>query len=134
MSVLHDHSPDFYTFLSSLFYAIAASDHTISRKEKEEIIRLVDEHWAIKNENINSKEIIYASLKKLIFEKVDVENAFKQFASYFNQNPELFPSTVKETIMTCSYDIANAYARRNKSELVLLSRLHCLLFDGQNCK
>ena len=119
----------FFAHLSYLFYAIAASDGHIPRREKEEIIRLVDIYWTIKNTNFNSRDIIYENLKLLIFEKTDKHIAFENFKIYYLENKELFPSLVKEKVMESAYEIANSYARRNKSEVLFLHLLHTLLYN-----
>lgn len=129
ISDLPAQSFDFYTHISYLFYAIAASDKNISRKEKEEIIRVVDKNWNVNNASINSKEIIYSTLKKLISEKVNSASAFDLFIKYQKSNPEQFNLAIKKTVMDSAYDIANSYAKRNKSELYYLSQLHQHLFS-----
>ena len=124
------HSADFYSHLAHLFYAIASVDHSITRKEKEEIIRLVDELWSAKNSELNSKEIIYSCLKKLIIDKTENQKAFESFKNYFLENLARFDDKLKEKVMDSVYNIANATAKRNKSELLILSRLHQLLFKN----
>ena len=128
ISSLTTQSIEFFTHLSYLFYAIAASDKNISRKEKEEIISVVDKNWYKKNGSINSKEIIYSTLKKLIAEKTKSESAFEAFLDYQKANPSLFDPTIKKMVMESAYDIANSYAGRNKSELLFLSKLHQQLY------
>jgi sulfur relay (sulfurtransferase) DsrC/TusE family protein len=129
ISDLPAQSIEFYTHISYLFYAIAASDKNISRKEKEEIIRVVDENWNVKNTSVNSKEIIYSTLKKLISEKINSASAFDLFIKYQKSNPAQFSLAVNKVVMDSAYDIANSYAKRNKSELYYLSQLHQHLFS-----
>lgn len=128
ISVLH--SAEFYNHLAHLFYAIASVDNSITRKEKEEIIRLVDEYWSQENSEQKSKEIIYNCLKKLIADKTDNTKAYEGFKNYFLENITSFDKKVKEKVMDSVYNIANATAKRNKSELILLNRLHQLLFKN----
>ena len=95
----------------------------------EEIIRLVDRYWTIKKTDFNSRDIIYEHLKLLIAEKTDKNEAFEKFKSYYLENKELFPPLVKEKVMESAYEIANSYARRNKSEVLFLHLLHTLLYN-----
>jgi hypothetical protein len=129
MGDLPSQNIDFFTYISFLFYAIAASDKEISRKEKEEIMRVVDKHWNIKNTILSSKEIIFSTIKKLISEKTSAASAFDAFIEYLEANQTLFDTTIKKMLMESAYDIANAYAKRNKSELLYLSQLHQHLFS-----
>jgi len=129
MGDLPSQNVDFFTNISLLFYVMAASDKEITRKEKEEIMRVVDKHWNIKNTSLNSKEIIFSTIKKLISEKTSVTSAFEAFITYLEANQELFDPTIKKMLMESAYDIANAYAKRNKSELLYLSQLHQHLFS-----
>ena len=124
------YTPEFYKSLSSLFYSIAASDKNIVPKEKLKIIELVEKYWSAKKEDFDSKAYIYSELKSLIQSKLNKEIAFDNFKSYFQENQSIFSFDLRKNIMNSAYEIANAFAKRNKSELLLLSKLHMLLFEN----
>jgi uncharacterized tellurite resistance protein B-like protein len=129
MARIRLHSAEFYSHLAHLFYAVALADKTITRKEKEEIIRLVDVYWTSDSNSINGKEIIYTHLRQLIANKVECTAAYDSFKNYYIKNLNSFDAPLREKIMDSAYDIANATAKRNKSELTFLNRLHRLLFN-----
>lgn len=120
---------EFYKALSFLFYAIAISDKHFVDKEKLKIIELVKKHWTIKTKEFDSVEYIYSVLRKLILDQIDEDLAYAYFQSFFQLNPDLFPIEIRHKIMDSAYDIANSYAKKNKSEVLLLSRIHQLMFE-----
>lgn len=129
MARIKVHSAEFYSHLARLFYAVALADKTISRKEKEEIIRLVNVYWTRDSNAFNDKEVIYTHLRQLIADKIECTAAYESFKSYYIKNLDSFDAPLREQIMDSAYDIANATAKRNKSELTFLNRLHRLLFN-----
>lgn len=124
------YDPDFYKTLSCLFFSIAASDKHIVNKEKRKIIELVDRYWLIKKGDLDSKTLIYSELKSLIASGFNNDKAFENFQLYYKKHQDLFSYDLRKKIMDSAYEIASAYAKRNKSELLLLSKLHLLLFDN----
>ncbi len=121
---------EFYKALSFLFYAISAADKSIVNKEKLKIIELVNKHWEIKTSDLESKEYIYTILRKLILEQTDADLAYAYFKSFFHLNPDLYPLDLRKKIMDSAYEIASSNAKRNKSEVGVLSRLHQLMFEN----
>jgi len=121
------HTVDFYKYLASLFYAVAAVDHNVVIAEKRKIKELVDENWSFKSGDIDSQEVIFSTLKKLITDNYDKEVAFLDFKNFFLKHPEEFPTHIRTKILDDADSITVAYARRNKSESVLISRLYFLL-------
>lgn len=128
MARIKVHSAEFYSHLARLFYAVAFADKTISRKEKEEIIRLVNVYWTRDSNAFNDKEVIYTHLRQLIADETECTAAFESFKNFYIKNLDSFDALLNEKIMDSAYEIANATAKRNKSELTLLAQLHHLLF------
>jgi hypothetical protein len=122
---------EFYKALSFLFYAIAISDKHFVDKEKIKIIDLVKKDWNIKSKEFDSEEYIYSILRKLILDEIDMELAYVYFKSFFQLNPTLFPDKIKHKIMDSVYEIATTYAKKNKSEVQMLSRVHQLMFENK---
>jgi hypothetical protein len=123
------YTPEFFKNLSCLFYSISASDKNIAGKEKRKIIDLVERYWTSNKDDFDSKAYIYSELKRLIESRFNSEVAFDNFKSYFQKNQSMFSFELRKKIMDSAYEIANAFAKRNKSELLLLSKLHLLLFE-----
>jgi len=121
------HTTEFYKNLASLFYAVAAVDHKIVIAEKRKIKEMVEQHWSFESEDTDSQEVIFSTLKKLITGNYDKEAAFIDFKNFFLKHPEEFPAHIRTKILDDADSITVAYARRNKSESVLISRLYFLL-------
>lgn len=121
---------EFYKALSFLFYAIAAADNKIVDKEKIKIIELVNRHWEIKTPDFESKEYIYSILRKLIIEQTDAYLSYAYFKSFFQLNPSLYPFEIRKKIMDSVYEIAHSNAKKNKSEVGVISNVHRLLFEN----
>lgn len=124
------HIEKFHQSMAYIFYAIAAVDGSVRIEEKRKIKDLVDEYWTFESERVNSRDIIFSTLKKIIKSNYDVEMAFQNFKTFFQQHPELFTEEVKKEIMRTVNSIAITFHGRNKSESVFISRLYFLLQNG----
>ncbi len=122
-------SEDFYRHLAHLFYAFAASDRHIVLEEKKSIVSSVEENWDFHFETFDAKEIIYETLRKLIEGKLDSNMAFVSFEHYYEHNKNNFSPDLKQRILSASDRITRSFSGRNKSELIMLSRLHLLFKD-----
>ncbi|WP_431129433.1 hypothetical protein [Flagellimonas flava] len=122
------YTEEFYKKLAYLFYSIAMADKKMVVDEKRKIVAYVEKYWMVSLESTNSAEIIYETLRVLIKEKVSSEEAFQIFKTYFNENPQKFPLEINKKLMETIDSIAISASRRNKSELVLLTKTHKLLF------
>lgn len=120
-------TPEFFAKLAHLFYAIAMTDGKMVLEEKRKIKEQVELDWAGKNMQSDSAEIIYRTMRTLIKNNMDGELAFEIFQTFFTQNRDLFTDDIRIKIMKSSDRIAMAYAKRNKSELIQLAKLHILL-------
>lgn len=118
---------DFYIIIAHLFYSFSMIDKTMSIIEKKEIIWAVKEQWATNEYGFNSEELIYKTMKSLIKDNLSAEKAFDNFKIFFLTNKQLFSKEVNlELIETC-HKICNANNSKNKSELILLAKLHLLI-------
>jgi predicted NAD/FAD-dependent oxidoreductase len=57
---------DFYRHLAHLFYAFAAADRKIVIEEKRSIVASVEKNWTLHTDELDAKEIIYSTLRKII--------------------------------------------------------------------
>ena len=130
MTEITNHTTEFYEHLAYLFYAVAAVDNNIVLKEKQKIKELVDKDWSFGSDDIDSKGIIFSTLKKLIAERYNKEDAFLNYKSFFLQNRNEFTPDIRNKIMDTADRITIAFSGRNKSESVLLSRLYFVLAES----
>jgi uncharacterized tellurite resistance protein B-like protein len=119
---------DFYINLSSLYYAMGMADRKFVREEKLQVIELVKKNWQVSNADLNIEEIMFNQLKNLVDSNVNSANAYEQFNAYFAANNAVFTPAYRKQILEDIYAIAAAFAKRNKSELVLYSRVLNLFF------
>ena len=126
MAATTHHSIDFYKNIASLFYAVAAVDHKIVIEEKRKIKELVDEHWSVVSDDIDSRKVIYSKLKKMITDHYDKEDAFIDFKNFFLKHREEFSDDICNAILDDADSITVAFSKRNKAESVLISRLYFL--------
>ena len=124
---------DFYKAISNLFYAFSMIDRTMSVQEKKEIIWSVKQEWATNEYGFDSEELIYETMRNLIKEKLDADLAFEKFKVFFMANEELFSKDVNHELLETCHKICNADHRKNKSELILLTKLHKLV-QARNSK
>jgi uncharacterized tellurite resistance protein B-like protein len=120
-------SLEFQEALAHLFYSVAIADKKITLQEKLAIKKIVEEDL-LNPITIIDKTAFYEILKKNILELHDKEESFLKFKTFFSNNRNLFTLEIKLKIMNLVDEIATATASRNKSELVLLSKIHSLLF------
>jgi hypothetical protein len=121
-----------YQYIGYLFYAVAAVDKTIDNKEIEILKVLVKEHWLevdSTNDNFGSDaayqiEIVFDWLKE---ENWDSDTCFTKFEDYYKDHANLFSEGVKSLIITTAASIAESYAGKNKSELIILAKIEALL-------
>jgi len=122
---------DFYRQLGTLFYAFANADGDFNRLEKLKIIELTMSDWCDPSEYPEAKDAIYSTLQKLIKEEESSNNAFLTFTEYYHLDREAFSIDIKKLILNSAYAISDTYAKRNKSEIVLFSRLYLLFFPPE---
>lgn len=121
-----------YQHIGYLFYAVAAVDKTIDKKEIETLKVLAKEHWLdvdSVNDNFGSDaayqiEIVFDWLKE---ENWDSETCFTKFEDYYKGHSGLFKEKTKSLIIKTASSIAESYAGKNKSELVILAKIEALL-------
>jgi hypothetical protein len=103
--------------------------------------KILSEHLALQDGQSDSRSAgillkqqvasqINKGFEKALEAGLDSEHAFDAFQKYYSANPGLFPSPVKNWIVDTSYAIANAAARINKSELILITRLKMLFWEN----
>ena len=124
----------FYQLLGRVFYATAQADNDINEEEVRVLKRVVKEQWGEVDDlrdEFNSDaayqiEIVFDYLLKNEAREENVLNDLKEFRSVHSS---LFSVRMTKLIMDTSSKIASSFAKRNKSELVFLSKLWLVLKD-----
>ena len=119
---------DFYVNLSILYYAMGIADGKFVIQEKRSVIDVIQNNWIQLDSSLSVEEVMYTQLKKLVDSEMKAEEAFDLFKEYFDRRIEEFTVTIRKQIIEDIYFIASSYAKRNKSELVLYSRVVNLFF------
>jgi len=122
----------FYQKMGELFYAIAAADKVVRKTEYDALKKIVTEEWKNLDEYEDSFQTDAAYQIEVVFdwfdyEQLDAGDCFESFADYKNDNPQLFTPERKDLIWRTANTIANAFAGKNKSELIMLAKLKMLL-------
>ena len=119
--------------VSRLFYSIAIGDGNLHDSESEILTLAIMDYQKLviskySRENLN-KEVTYIELLTRAAEEVDDSLIFfESFRNYYTMHQEEFTREQKDLILSWSNKIASAYAKKNKSELVLLAKTS-LLFN-----
>lgn len=117
--------------VGQLFYAIAAADKVVHEKEYAALRKLVSTEWEEIEEATDQFGVNAVYQMEIVFdwfdyEGLEAEDCFDSFKVYYNDHPTLFTPEKKKLIWKTAQAIADAFAGKNKSELILLSRLHLL--------
>lgn len=124
------HTKEFYNKLAHLFYAVSMVDKKMVIEEKRKIVSYVEKYWSHSFNKNDSKEIIYETMRELIKKQATSEETYEVFKSYFLNKSNEFSKDLSLKIMEAADSIATSSSKRNKSELILLTKLHKLLFKN----
>jgi len=121
-----------YQHIGYIFYAVASADKWIDEREIDTLKDLVQEVWLdldSTNDNFGSDaayqiEIVFDWLKEAEW---DSDTCFSKFEDYYKSHPCYFSKNVKSLIVKTSLAIAESYAGKNKSELIILAKIESLL-------
>ena len=113
---------DLYKNIGKLFYAIAKADGQLALGEYLKLNTLLKDNWC----HINPKfiEAIIDSFNQLYRENADSSLCFDDFIAFYQTNPDLFSKELKRLILKTANGVAYAFAKINKSELILLGKLN----------
>ena len=76
---------------------------------------------------LDSHHGILAAFKEMGITGAKSDDCFLAFQLFFSENKSLFSQELKKLIWDTAQAIASSYAKKNKSELVLLAKLRILL-------
>lgn len=124
----------FYQKMGELFYAVAAADKVVRKEEYETLKKMVLEKWRNLDDYEDPFHTDAAHQIEIVFdwfdyEQLDANDCFDSFADYKKENPKLFTAERKDLIFKTANAIANSFAGKNKSELIMLTKLKSVLKD-----
>lgn len=123
---------DLYLNLGKLFYAIAASDKVVRPQEVQKLREIVDAEW-LKFEDSEDEfgtdmafeiEAVFDYLQE---KNADADAAFEDFKEFKMANDQQFTTKLKKLIWNTADSIAASFSNKNKSELIMLSKLKSIL-------
>jgi len=123
---------EFYQNIGMLFYAIAVSDKVVRAEEIKTLKELVQHKWVPIDDLTDEFGTDEAYKIEMIFDWLE-ENApeagyaFNEFKAYKKENERVFTVEIKNLIWETADAIAASFSGKNKSELIMLSKLKILL-------
>ncbi len=122
----------FYQKMGELFYSIAAADKVVRKEEFDTLKKVVAEQWRNLDAYNDSFRTDAAHQIEVVFnwfdyEQLDANDCFDSFADYNKEYPKLFTAERKQLIWKTANAIASAFSEKNKSEVIMLTKLKNLL-------
>ena len=121
-----------YQNLGRLFYAVAISDGSVHAKEWAKVKEIVKQDWLYVDDFTDRYGTDAANQIEIVFDwLLEYENTtdecFEAFKDFYKEHPHAFTKEIKTLTKKTAHAIANSFAGKNKSELVLLAKLQFLL-------
>lgn len=109
----------FYQSLGKLFYAIAIADKDINVNEIAALKELIQSDWAFDS----NAEHIKMSFSEQVVEHASGSECFQDFVDFKNEHKHMFNEDLNGQIINTAGAIADAFSKKNKSELIMLAQL-----------
>lgn len=122
----------FYSNLGKLFYAIAAADKNVTDEEIKCLKQMINTDWlfleGIKDKTeVNAMRQLKITFDQLRLQKQNARDCIAEFKLFKQMNENLFTDNIKQLIWKTANLMASSFARRNKSELVMIAELSNIL-------
>ena len=122
----------FYQNLGKLFYAIAASDKVVKKEEIDTLKNIVEREWISIDDYQDEFGTDTAYQIEIIFDwfqenQPEAFLAFEEFSDFKKEHEKLFTSEINKLILKTAEAIAASFAGKNKSELIMLSKLKSII-------
>lgn len=122
----------FYQNLGKLFYAVAASDKVVKMEEIDTLKDIVEQEWVSIDDYQDEFGTDTAYQIEIIFDwleenQPDAFLAFEEFSDFKKEHEKLFNSNINKLIWKTADAIAASFAGKNKSELIMLSKLKSII-------
>lgn len=123
---------EFYQSIGMLFYAIAASDKVVHPDEIKTLNDIVQKKWVPIDDQSDEYGTDEAYKIEMIFDWLEENSpeadwAFNEFKEYKKDNEHYFTEQINGLIWETADAIAASFAGKNKSELIILSKIKILL-------
>lgn len=120
----------FCLHLAQLFYAVASADNEVAVEEMNALKLMVKKEWVSGNILSNSQaRVLLSTFSQLAESRADSNQCFQTFKLYIENNHIKIAAPVKNLIWKTAERIASSYAHKNKSELIVLTKLKSFLLD-----
>jgi hypothetical protein len=131
MKSLKSLSTQDYQHIGYLLFAVAASDKNIDEKEVNALKLLVKNNWIDLDDTNDSFGSDAAYQIEIVFDWLteaewDSDTCFSKFEDYYKEHSNLFSQDIKSLIIKTASTIAESYAGKNKSELIILAKIETL--------
>lgn len=119
---------EFYQVIGKLFYAIAAADKIVRKSEYKALLEIVNSYWIDLEEYEDEFHSDAAFQIEIVFGWLDYNKysataCFADFEEYLKTHRDLFTEKRNQLIWKTANAIANAFSGKNKSELIMLTKL-----------
>jgi len=120
----------FFQKTGKILFAIAMADKKIVPQEYEALESLIQEE--LKLSYLKEDEIRYINQLKNVFDWMienpkSIDDILAEYKEFKNENLALFTPEIKDFIYKTANRIAGSYANKNKSELIVLAKIHFIL-------
>ena len=120
-----------YQHIGYLFYAVAASDRNIDTNEVNALKTLIKNEWLNLDDTNDSFGSDAAYQIEIVFDWLeeaewDSSTCFEKFEDYYKEHSKIFKEDIKALIIKTASTIAESYAGKNKSELIILAKIEAL--------
>lgn len=119
---------EFYSELGKLLYAVADVDGTISKKEKQALLHLVQQELVPQEQHTDAVGTDAAWYTEIGFEIqeeniTDAETAFQSFIDYVEDHHTAFDKNMVKVCLRVASELASVYHGTNRKEKALLQQL-----------
>ncbi|MDU8885694.1 hypothetical protein RXV94_05945 [Yeosuana sp. MJ-SS3] len=127
---------NFYQNIAKLFYAIAASDKVVRDEEFCALKEIVKREWLSVDDTEDKYNTDSAYQIEIVFDwlttkELDAKTCYDEFIAYKNEHYYFFTEEMNSLILKTAGTIASAFAKQNKSELIMLANLNMDLKQRQ---
>lgn len=120
----------FFQKTGKILFAIAMADKKIAPQEYEALQIII--HEELKSSYLKEDEIRHITQLKYAFDWMienpkKIDDILAEYKEFKNENRALFTTEIKDFIYKTANRIAGSFANKNKSELIVLAKIHLIL-------
>lgn len=119
----------FYQHIAKIFYAIAKADAIVKPEEIKMLKKVITENWLAVDETFDTFGTDTAYQIEIVFDWLYNKNAtsancYSDFIEYYQNHSYFFTHAIKSLILKTAGKISDSFAKKNKSELIMLAHLN----------